>query len=323
MEEYTTPLRCPMIQADKAYSRATNVLNFVKRLMSITGMNTKKRVDVFTLSIYKLVIFPKALGHIDDAVSDLFDRLDKRVTPVLSIFAETFRSLCACLRKVEKVSYRVFSENYSPLKEFVAAPKRDNIFEEMWMSILQNLQDEDFIPTNQGLVQCEFAYTSDNYKKKVCEISNAWNQTRKMKRLAANPMTTPEYDWWWGKRVNDKASVSRKNKAEEDLDSLKTDYKKQRLSMRTIGLGKTSEQWRKKSKKKILELISGKKIPRCSTRVAELERSLHQYCSRNFAIKLKASLNRIEELKGKIEELKVALQNCELQVELLEMNNEH
>ncbi|MFQ6669724.1 hypothetical protein Gotur_034854, partial [Gossypium turneri] len=33
-----------------------------------------------------------------------------------------------------------------------------------------------------------------------------------------------------------------KNKAEEDLDSLKTDYKKLRLSMRTIGLGKTSEQ---------------------------------------------------------------------------------
>ncbi|MBA0842324.1 hypothetical protein Goarm_002155 [Gossypium armourianum] len=35
-----------------------------------------------------------------------------------------------------------------------------------------------------------------------------------------------------------------KNKAEEDLDSLKTDYKKLRLSMRKAGLGKTSEQWR-------------------------------------------------------------------------------
>ncbi|MBA0670947.1 hypothetical protein Goklo_024500, partial [Gossypium klotzschianum] len=35
-----------------------------------------------------------------------------------------------------------------------------------------------------------------------------------------------------------------KNKAEEDLDSLKTDYKKLRLSIRTAGLGKTSEQWR-------------------------------------------------------------------------------
>ncbi|MBA0873882.1 hypothetical protein Goshw_008644 [Gossypium schwendimanii] len=43
--------------------------------------NTKKKVDVFALSIYRLVIFPKALGHINDAVLDLFDRLDKRVMP--------------------------------------------------------------------------------------------------------------------------------------------------------------------------------------------------------------------------------------------------
>ncbi|MFQ6654396.1 hypothetical protein Gotur_025404 [Gossypium turneri] len=35
-----------------------------------------------------------------------------------------------------------------------------------------------------------------------------------------------------------------KRKAEEDLDSLKTDYKKLRLSTRATGLGKTSEQWR-------------------------------------------------------------------------------
>ncbi|MBA0778093.1 hypothetical protein Gotri_006011 [Gossypium trilobum] len=35
-----------------------------------------------------------------------------------------------------------------------------------------------------------------------------------------------------------------KKKAEEDLDSLKMDYKKLCLSMRTAGLGKTSEQWR-------------------------------------------------------------------------------
>ncbi|MBA0786555.1 hypothetical protein Gotri_006775, partial [Gossypium trilobum] len=34
-----------------------------------------------------------------------------------------------------------------------------------------------------------------------------------------------------------------KNKAEEELDSLKTDYKKLRQSMKTVRLGKTSEQW--------------------------------------------------------------------------------
>ncbi|MFQ6640227.1 hypothetical protein Gotur_016620 [Gossypium turneri] len=33
-----------------------------------------------------------------------------------------------------------------------------------------------------------------------------------------------------------------KNKAEEDLDNLKIDYKKLRLSIMTAGLGKTSEQ---------------------------------------------------------------------------------
>ncbi|MBA0762939.1 hypothetical protein Gotri_012481, partial [Gossypium trilobum] len=114
----------------------------------------KKRVDVIALGIYGLVIFPKALGYIDEAVSDLFNRLDKRVTPVPAILAETFRSLNACRRtgegrfirceqlllawfhshfwKVEKVSYQVFSENYSSLKELVATPRRDDISEEKW-----------------------------------------------------------------------------------------------------------------------------------------------------------------------------------------------
>ncbi|MBA0876756.1 hypothetical protein Goshw_022356 [Gossypium schwendimanii] len=42
-----------------------------------------------------------------------------------------------------------------------------------------------------------------------------------------------------------------KKKAEEDLDSLKTDYKKVRVSMRTAGLGKTSEQWRQEIQEEI------------------------------------------------------------------------
>ncbi|MFQ6663939.1 hypothetical protein Gotur_031237 [Gossypium turneri] len=58
--------------------------------------DVKKRVDIFTLSIYSLFIFPKALGHVGEAVIDLFDRLDKGVTQVPAILAETFRSLNAC-----------------------------------------------------------------------------------------------------------------------------------------------------------------------------------------------------------------------------------
>ncbi|MFQ6621541.1 hypothetical protein Gotur_001545, partial [Gossypium turneri] len=72
----------------------------------------------------------------------------------------------------------------------------------------------------------------------------------------------------------------------------------------------------------------GKEIPRCSSSrrcsrkdllesqnekvglrawVAELERSPRQYRSRNSAIELKASLNKIEEFKRKIEELERTL----------------
>ncbi|MBA0854748.1 hypothetical protein Goshw_004481 [Gossypium schwendimanii] len=127
VEEYTALLRCPRIQVDKFYSRTANVLTFTK----------------------KLVIFPKALGHIDEVVTNLFNQLDRRVTPVLAILAETFRSLSACRRmgegrfigcaqlllvwfhsyfwKVDKVSYKVFSENYYPLKELAATLRRDNI----------------------------------------------------------------------------------------------------------------------------------------------------------------------------------------------------
>ncbi|MBA0634863.1 hypothetical protein Godav_029720, partial [Gossypium davidsonii] len=100
IEEYTVLLRCPRIQTDKIYSKAVNVLTFVKKLMNILGMNlilghpdTKKKVNIFALSIYGLMIFPRVLGYIDEAVTDLFDRLDKRVTPVPVILAETFRYL--------------------------------------------------------------------------------------------------------------------------------------------------------------------------------------------------------------------------------------
>ncbi|MBA0576797.1 hypothetical protein Golob_023865 [Gossypium lobatum] len=63
--------------------------------------DTKKKLDVFALSIYGLVIFPKALGRIDEAVTDLFDQLNRRVTSVPIILAETFRFLSACRRTGE------------------------------------------------------------------------------------------------------------------------------------------------------------------------------------------------------------------------------
>ncbi|MFQ6654590.1 hypothetical protein Gotur_025511 [Gossypium turneri] len=149
-----------MMQRKKGDSLAegyvSELWDFTRDLI-LAHSNVRKKVDVFALSIYGLVVFPKTLGHIDEAVIDLFDRLEKRVTPVLVILAETFRSLNACRRagegrfigcaqlllawfhshfwKVDKVSYRVFSESYSPLKEIVASPRRDDVSEEKWIVI--------------------------------------------------------------------------------------------------------------------------------------------------------------------------------------------
>ncbi|MBA0671749.1 hypothetical protein Goklo_024583, partial [Gossypium klotzschianum] len=82
IEEYTALLRFPRIQVDKSL-----------RDLILVHPDTKEKVDVFALSIYGLMIFPRALGYVDEVFTDLFDRMDKRVTPVPVILAETFRSM--------------------------------------------------------------------------------------------------------------------------------------------------------------------------------------------------------------------------------------
>ncbi|MBA0877707.1 hypothetical protein Goshw_002033, partial [Gossypium schwendimanii] len=142
------------------------------------------RVDLVpTIEEYTALLL--ALGHVDEAVTDLFDRLDKRVTSVSAILAETFRSLNACRRagegrfigcaqlllawfhshfwKVDKVSYRVFSDHYSPLKEIVATPRRDDISEEKWMAIFQNLQEGDIEWRAPWLLPGEILYRCGDF----------------------------------------------------------------------------------------------------------------------------------------------------------------
>ncbi|MFQ6655152.1 hypothetical protein Gotur_025835, partial [Gossypium turneri] len=196
----------------------------------IESTHVRKRLDVFALSIYGLVVFPKALGHVDEAVIDLFDWLDKKVTPIPAILVETFRSLSACRKtgegrfigcaqlllvwfyshfwKEDKVLYRVFSEIYSPLKEIVATPRRDDISEEKWMAILQNLQEKDVEWRASLLLPDKILYRCGNFD--WVPLLGIWGAvgyapllTRRMKRLAVGPMTTPEYHEWWAKRIND------------------------------------------------------------------------------------------------------------------------
>ncbi|KAG8490561.1 hypothetical protein CXB51_013736 [Gossypium anomalum] len=196
VEEYTALLRCPKFQVDRIYSRAANIPTFWKKLMTITGMSEQwitarikekgeckciswdalkglilthpdetKKVDVFALSLYGLVVFPRALGYVDEAITDLFHRLGKRVTSIPTILTETFRSLGTCrkadagkfagcaqlllawfyshFRLIDRVICRVFFKDYSPLKDIVASTRRVGVPEENWIALLQNLQSKD------------------------------------------------------------------------------------------------------------------------------------------------------------------------------------
>ncbi|MBA0784822.1 hypothetical protein Gotri_025295 [Gossypium trilobum] len=378
IDEYMALLRCSKILVDKVYSKAVNAPTFSKRLINITGMthpDARKKVDVFALSIYGLVVFPKTLGHVDETVTDLFDRLEKRVTPVPVILAETFRSLNACWRagegrfigcaqlllawfhshfwKVDKVSYRVFSESYSPLKEIVATPRRDDVSEEKWIVIFQNLQEEDiewrapwllpdeilywcgdfdwvpligiwgaigyapllvlkqyrsrqFVPATQGLAECEFWYRGDvdggalrvvpteleiikqDFERRSAELEKIIEQMEEEKvnlRLDVDVQ----------KLEADKLRKG-KNKAEEELDSLKANYKKLRLSMRTAGHGKTLEQWCEEIREE-------------TNRSDRWERKFQEVQAQNEALEKRLSESQKEkgELKDRVVELEGSL----------------
>ncbi|MBA0574164.1 hypothetical protein Golob_001396 [Gossypium lobatum] len=180
-----TMVICPICSTSRWTITCFELSLSTRILHTVASLSERKRVDIFALGIYGLVVFPKALGHVDEAVLDLFNRLDKGVTPILAVLAKMFRSLSACRRtgeerfigcaqllpawfhnhfwKVRKVSYRVFSKNYSPLKELVSTPRRDDISGEKWIMILQNLQEEDVEWRAHWMIPNEILYQSEDF----------------------------------------------------------------------------------------------------------------------------------------------------------------
>ncbi|KAK5834124.1 hypothetical protein PVK06_017998 [Gossypium arboreum] len=98
-----------------------------------------KRVDLFALAIYGLVIFPKVLGHIEVALVDFFEKLKQRINPIPTILAETYRSLSS----LERTPYHMFSKTFTPLEAYLEREWPKDITEEYWISVFQNLRAKD------------------------------------------------------------------------------------------------------------------------------------------------------------------------------------
>ncbi|XP_040967933.1 uncharacterized protein [Gossypium hirsutum] len=231
--------------------------------------DVKKRVDVLALSIYGLVIFPKAMGHIDEAVADLFDRLGKQNTHVPAILAKTFRSLSACKRAGEgrfigcsqllinlreedvmwkapwmalsEVLYRCGRFNWVPL------PVIWGVVGYAPLLVLRQYKARQFILATRGLAQSDFSYKGDHYKKKMREISEAWKKICCVKILTEGPKTTLEYKGWFSKRINDnipRPSLGATRSIEENLRVVPSELEviKQEFERKSLELGKKIEK---------------------------------------------------------------------------------
>ncbi|XP_052479551.1 uncharacterized protein LOC128034753 [Gossypium raimondii] len=196
IEEYAALLRIDNVQLNKIYVKEPKPMTFKKKLMKLTGMtdtwaekqikkknevscvpwfslwelvqnhpDVSKRVDLFALAVYGLVVFPKVLGHIEVAVVDFFEKLWQRVNPVPTILAETFRSLNACRRKgegrfigcaqllnvwifshfwkVERTPFHMISKTFAALEAHLEKDWPKDVTEKHWVSVFQNLRVED------------------------------------------------------------------------------------------------------------------------------------------------------------------------------------
>ncbi|MFQ6626436.1 hypothetical protein Gotur_005308 [Gossypium turneri] len=116
--------------------------------------------------------------------------------------------------------------------------------------VLRQYRSRQFILVTQGLAQCEFSYKGYGYKKKIREMSNAWNQTRRMKRLVVGSRTTPKYIEWWGRRINNNIlGPNQGNKLEKKIEQmeeekmyLRLDMDVQKLKTEKLRKGKNKEE---------------------------------------------------------------------------------
>ncbi|MBA0760030.1 hypothetical protein Gotri_022823 [Gossypium trilobum] len=124
-----------------------------------------KRVDLFALVVYGLIVFLKVLGHIEVAVVDFFENLRQGINPIPTILAETFRSLNNCRKKreghfigcaqlvnvwifshfwkLERTPFHMFSKTFAPLEALLEKDWPNDVTEQHWISVFQNLRVED------------------------------------------------------------------------------------------------------------------------------------------------------------------------------------
>ena len=132
IEEYTAMLRIDLPNPDKICYKELKKFGYKNKLAQLMGIDEavveklvrekgetecihwdffrdyilrhfdeERVIDVFALTVYGLIIFPKTPRHVEVSVIDLFDQVCRQSNPAPSILAETIRSLSFCRKKGE------------------------------------------------------------------------------------------------------------------------------------------------------------------------------------------------------------------------------
>ncbi|KAG8496247.1 hypothetical protein CXB51_009056 [Gossypium anomalum] len=241
MEEYAALLRIENVQFSKTYVKEPKSMTFKKKLVRLTGMtdmwaekqikkknevscvpwfslrdlvqnhpNIVKRIDLFALAIYGLIVFPKVLGHIEVAVVDFFERLKQGINPVPAILLLNVWIL-SHFWKVEHTPFHMFSKTFAPLKAYLEKDWLKDVTEQYWVSVFQNLRllggigyaplmvqrwftSRQFIPATGGLAQSEFAFMGEGYMKRVRDTARSWKEIHLMELALYADTITQDYD---------------------------------------------------------------------------------------------------------------------------------
>ncbi|KAL1178811.1 hypothetical protein V6Z11_A03G119500 [Gossypium hirsutum] len=252
IEEYAALLPIDNVQFNKIYVKEPKPMTFKKKLVRLTGMSDMwakkqikkknevscvpwfslrdlvqnhpdivKRMDLFALAIYGLIVFPKVLRYIEVAVVDFFERLKQGINP--------------------RTPLHMFSKTFALLKAYLEKDWPKDVTEQHWVSIFRNLRTEDitwrapwirlsvliykcgsqdwvpllglwggvryaplmvqrqfasrqFIPATEGLAQSKFAFTGEGYMKRVRDTAKSWKEVHLMELALYADTITQDYD---------------------------------------------------------------------------------------------------------------------------------
>ncbi|MFQ6671075.1 hypothetical protein Gotur_035731, partial [Gossypium turneri] len=103
----------------------------------------------------------------------------------------------------------MFSKTFAPLEAHLEKDWPNDVTEQHWVSVFQNLRVEDITwrapwirPSallykfTDGLVQSEFAFTGEGYMKRVRDTANSWRKIYLMELALYADTITVDYDLW-------------------------------------------------------------------------------------------------------------------------------